>query len=63
MKNEIIRNRLRKNLSYIYAKKFRHNTGLAFKIWRITNLNKKIQECKDAYQLEISNYELVAGKQ
>lgn len=46
MKNEAIKNRLRKNLSYIYAKKFRQNTGLAFKIWRITNLNKRIKDCK-----------------
>lgn len=36
-----MKNRIKKNLSYIYAKKFRNNAGLAFKIWRIVNLNAK----------------------
>jgi hypothetical protein len=46
-----MRNRIRKNLSYIYAKKFRHNAGLGFKIWRIVNLNARMKESKAAYEL------------
>lgn len=34
--------KIRNNLSTIYTKKFRNNAGLAFKIWRMTNLNKKV---------------------
>lgn len=51
MRNEIIRNKIRKNLSYIYAKKFRFNAGLAFKIWRIVNLNAKIKASRAAYDV------------
>ena len=42
MKQEILRNRIKNNLSRIYSKKFRHNANLAFRIWRICNLNKKV---------------------
>lgn len=43
MKTEILKNKIRKNLLYIYAKKFRNNAGKAFKIWRIVNLNARMK--------------------
>lgn len=62
MRTQILRNKLRKNLTYIYAKKYRHNAGLAFKIWRIVNLNKKIVEGKAAFDVQVENYKIVSEK-
>lgn len=44
MREEILRARLKKNLSKIYSKKYRHNAGLAFKIWRLCSLKRKVQQ-------------------
>lgn len=35
---------------------------MAFKIWRIANLNAKIKASKAAYDVEIANHKLVTGK-
>lgn len=62
MKDEILRNRLKTNLSKAYSKKFRYNARLAFNIWRLTNLNKKIIEYQNDYNDEVSLYKMITKK-
>ena len=59
MREEILRNRIKKNLSKAYSKKYRNNAGMAFKIWRLLSLNKKIEEYTCNYGEEIANYNFV----
>lgn len=62
MRGQILKNKIRTNLIYIYAKKFRNNAGLAFKIWRIINLNARMKESKAAFEHQVGNYKIVADK-
>lgn len=41
MREQNLKARLRRNLDRIYCQTYRHNVGMAFKVWRITNLQTK----------------------
>ena len=62
MREEILRNRIKKNLSRAYSKKYRNNVGMAFKIWRLLSLNKKIHEFTESYGEEVANFNYVSNK-
>jgi len=62
MKEEVIKAKHRRNLGKIYAKTYRMNVGLFFKVWHTVSLNKRVAECNKHFEQEKARFSFIETK-